>query len=138
MCFDCFFFSSRRRHTRCALVTGVQTCALPILSLDEGKIRASANGKTNIIAATAIARGDLRTLSAEQAARVKDKMAAIVADHAPGTGATLAFDPGGYPAMAPTDGNRALLTRLNAVNRDLGLAEMAALDPLKRGAADIS
>src|SRR3546814_5835894 len=27
----CFFFSSRRRHTRCALVTGVQTCALPIL-----------------------------------------------------------------------------------------------------------
>src|SRR3546814_14465288 len=35
MCVDCsvdvfFFFSSRRRHTRCALVTGVQTCALPI------------------------------------------------------------------------------------------------------------
>src|SRR3546814_647 len=28
-----FFFSSRRRHTRCALVTGVQTCALPILGL---------------------------------------------------------------------------------------------------------
>src|SRR3546814_5456301 len=25
-----FFFSSRRRHTRCALVTGIQTCALPI------------------------------------------------------------------------------------------------------------
>src|SRR3546814_4253922 len=33
--FDCdvFFFSSRRRHTRCALVTGVQTCALPIFEL---------------------------------------------------------------------------------------------------------
>src|SRR3546814_9295001 len=29
--FFVFFFSSRRRHTRCALVTGVQTCALPIL-----------------------------------------------------------------------------------------------------------
>src|SRR3546814_13830436 len=28
-----FFFSSRRRHTRCALVTGVQTCALPIFKL---------------------------------------------------------------------------------------------------------
>src|SRR3546814_1072887 len=28
-----FFFSSRRRHTRCALVTGVQTCALPICSV---------------------------------------------------------------------------------------------------------
>src|SRR3546814_1052093 len=30
LCRICFFFSSRRRHTRCALVTGVQTCALPI------------------------------------------------------------------------------------------------------------
>src|SRR3546814_4921815 len=29
-----FFLSSRRRHTRCALVTGVQTCALPILMFD--------------------------------------------------------------------------------------------------------
>src|SRR3546814_3170990 len=28
-----FFFSSRRRHTRCALVTGVQTCALPIFEI---------------------------------------------------------------------------------------------------------
>src|SRR3546814_9591365 len=32
----CFFFSSRRRHTRCALVTGVQTCALPISGLRVG------------------------------------------------------------------------------------------------------
>src|SRR3546814_1846536 len=31
-CVCVFFFSSRRRHTRCALVTGVQTCALPICS----------------------------------------------------------------------------------------------------------
>src|SRR3546814_4581377 len=30
-----FFFSSRRRHTRCALVTGVQTCALPISGKDK-------------------------------------------------------------------------------------------------------
>src|SRR3546814_8594266 len=30
VCFLFVFFSSRRRHTRCALVTGVQTCALPI------------------------------------------------------------------------------------------------------------
>src|SRR3546814_7240736 len=30
LCVFVFFFSSRRRHTRCALVTGVQTCALPI------------------------------------------------------------------------------------------------------------
>src|SRR3546814_16961613 len=36
MSFYCFFFSSRRRHTRCALVTGVQTCALPIFFPDNG------------------------------------------------------------------------------------------------------
>src|SRR3546814_9115142 len=34
VCFCLFFFSSRRRHTRCALVTGVQTCALPICPVD--------------------------------------------------------------------------------------------------------
>src|SRR3546814_1810526 len=32
-----FFFSSRRRHTRCALVTGVQTCALPIYPCNVAK-----------------------------------------------------------------------------------------------------
>ncbi|KTE02735.1 peptidase M20 [Sphingopyxis sp. H038] len=106
--------------------------------LDAGGIRATVTGKTNIIAPVAVARGDLRALSPEQIARVKAKMAAIVAEHAPGTDAKIAFDPGGYPSMAPTDGNRALLTKLNGVNRDLGLAEMAPLDPLKRGAGDIS
>src|SRR3546814_6571265 len=34
VCCFIFFFSSRRRHTRCALVTGVQTCALPIYGTD--------------------------------------------------------------------------------------------------------
>src|SRR3546814_4017326 len=34
-----FFFSSRRRHTSCALVTGVQTCALPISNLAEARSR---------------------------------------------------------------------------------------------------
>src|SRR3546814_15373249 len=33
-----FFFSSRRRHTRCALVTGVQTCALPICTAARWRI----------------------------------------------------------------------------------------------------
>src|SRR3546814_5471926 len=39
-----FFFSSRRRHTRCALVTGVQTCALPIFPLDRQVINAYGDG----------------------------------------------------------------------------------------------
>ena len=106
-------------------------------SLDKDGVRAVATGKSNIIPATAVARGDFRTLSADQTARVRTKMAAIVAAHAPGTGATIAFEEG-YPAMPPTAGNRALLASLNAVNRDLRLPEMPALDPLKRGAGDIS
>src|SRR3546814_5163425 len=36
--FMSFFFSSRRRHTRCALVTGVQTCALPIYNGTVAKV----------------------------------------------------------------------------------------------------
>src|SRR3546814_4296172 len=40
MChFGFFFFSSRRRHTRCALVTGVQTCALPIWSTPARRLK---------------------------------------------------------------------------------------------------
>src|SRR3546814_11749345 len=39
MCVLVFFFSSRRRHTRCALVTGVQTCALPIWKLGPAQPR---------------------------------------------------------------------------------------------------
>src|SRR3546814_6965397 len=35
-----FFFSSRRRHTSCALVTGVQTCALPICEAEHDEARA--------------------------------------------------------------------------------------------------
>ena len=115
------------------LITGGQEA-----ELDPDGIRAAAKGKTNIIPGTAIARGDFRTLSEEQTARVKAKMQAIVADHAPLTGAEISFDPGSYPAMAPTEGNKALLARLNGINRDLGLPEMEALDPLKRGAGDIS
>src|SRR3546814_14170076 len=42
----CFFFSSRRRHTRCALVTGVQTCALPIYTFTG--IRQSVSAKINL------------------------------------------------------------------------------------------
>jgi glutamate carboxypeptidase len=115
------------------LVAGGET-----LELSADNIRASATGKTNIIAPTAVARGDLRALSQEQIDRAKAKMAAIVGKSLPGAKAELTFDEGGYPPMAPTEGNRALLARLNAVNRDMGLAEMGELDPEKRGAGDIS
>ncbi|MEO0031774.1 MAG: hypothetical protein RIS94_1532 [Pseudomonadota bacterium] len=105
------------------------------LASDEA--HASATGKTNIIPAQALARGDLRTLSPAQNDGAIGKMKAIVARDYPGAQATLAMGEG-YPPMAPTDGNKALLARLNAVNAALDLPPMGALDPAKRGAGDIS
>jgi glutamate carboxypeptidase len=99
---------------------------------------ASAAGKSNVIAAEAVAVGDIRTLSNEQEARVRAKMQAIVARHLPKTDAELTFAETGYPAMAPTEGNKALLARLNGVNKTLGLPEMPMGDPAKRGAGDIA
>jgi glutamate carboxypeptidase len=106
--------------------------------MDGGRIRLNATGKTNIIAATAVARGDLRAISQDQIDRTKAKMQAIVAQSLPGTTAQITFDKGGYPPMAPTEGGRALLGRLNRVNADMGLGPMAELDPMDRGAGDIS
>jgi glutamate carboxypeptidase len=106
--------------------------------VDKDGVRIAVTGKTNIIPPIAVAKGDFRTLSQEQTDRVMAKMKAIVeSGHLNGTSATIDFDQG-YPAMAPTQGNRALLGKLNAVNADLGLVAMPELDPLKRGAGDIA
>ena len=104
-------------------------------ALDAAEETATASGKTNIIPDSAVARGDLRTLTPEQDARIRSAMQAIVDANLPGTDATIRFDDG-YPPMAPTEGNRALLALLNRVNRDLGLPEMAEVEPSRRGAAD--
>jgi glutamate carboxypeptidase len=105
--------------------------------LEAGADSATASGKSNIIPATAIATGDLRTLSIDQTRRVEQKMRSIVAQHLAGANAEITLEDE-YPAMAPTEGNRKVLALLNGVNRDLGLAQMGELDPLKRGAGDIA
>lgn len=115
------------------LVGGGQT-----VDLDKERIRLQATGKTNIIAAKAVARGDLRGISQDQIERTRAKMRAIVAQSLAGAHGEIAFDDDGYPPMPPTKGNRALLERLNKVNVDMGLAQMGELDPSKRGAGDIS
>lgn len=105
--------------------------------LNAAETGGTATGKSNIIAATALARGDLRTLSNDQTERMAKKMREIVGQSLNGAKAELEFSEG-YPAMAPTEGSRKLLAKLNEVNKDLGLAVMPELDPLKRGAGDIS
>ena len=115
------------------LIGGGQTA-----KMDEGRIRLEATGKTNIIAATAVARGDMRAISQDQIERMRSKMRAIVAQSIAGAHSEISFDEDSYPPMPPTDGNRAILARLNAVNSDMGLAPMGELDPSRRGAGDIS
>lgn len=97
----------------------------------------SVSGKINIVAAEALARGEIRALSMEQVARIKDKMHGIVAKSLPGTSAEIRFDDG-FPPMAPTDGNKRLLAALNDASRRAGLPELGELDPMERGAGDIS
>lgn len=106
-------------------------------ALDDAGVKGTAEGKTNVIPARAVVRGDLRSLTPEQDSKAKAAMTAIVARHLPGTQASIRFFEG-YPSMPPTGANRALMNELNAVNRDLGLPEMLEMDPAKRGAADSS
>ncbi|WP_423601867.1 M20/M25/M40 family metallo-hydrolase [Sphingomonas sp. MS122] len=113
---------------------GVMAAGTPA-TLAANNYQVSAGGKTNIVAEQAVARGDLRALTPEQDAKTRAAMLAIVAKSLPGTSAKLDFQEG-YPPMAPTDGNRALLAKLNIVNRELKLPEMAEMDPARRGAAD--
>ncbi|MBY0507531.1 MAG: M20/M25/M40 family metallo-hydrolase [Bryobacteraceae bacterium] len=99
---------------------------------------ATAQGKPNIIPGEALARGDIRALTQEQVSRVKDKMYAIVAKSLPGTKSEIRFNEDGYPAMAPSPGNKRLLAAVNEASRRAGLPEAQELDPMERGAGDIS
>lgn len=101
------------------------------------KTGATATGKANVIPPTAMADGDLRCFSEEQATRVRKKMQEIVAAHLAQTSATLTFEDG-YPAMAPTAAGHALVRELNEVNAALKLPAEEEMDPMLRGAGDIA
>jgi glutamate carboxypeptidase len=105
--------------------------------LNESKLGGRATGKANVVPPTAIAIGDIRTLDNGQTERVEQRMREIVGKHLPRTGATISFDEG-YPAMPVTDAGHDLVRQLNAVNATLGFPAMPELDPLFRGAGDIS
>jgi glutamate carboxypeptidase len=81
--------------------------------------------------------GGIRTISNEQLERTRKRMREVVVQSRPRTSATITFTDG-YPPMAPTPENFALLEKLSRVSQDLGYGPMEALDPGLRGAADIS
>jgi glutamate carboxypeptidase len=104
---------------------------------DPGQNRGSTFGKTNVVPRKAVVHGGIRTISQEQLERARAAMRRVVADSHPHTSASIEFSDG-YPPMAPTDGNLALQRELSAINVALGREPMPSLDPLRRGAADIS
>jgi len=97
----------------------------------------TATGKANVIAASAFATGDIRTLNNDQTERTESKMQAIVAAHLPRTDAKITFDEG-YPAMARTPAGEHLLNQWNEVSIALGLGPVAEGKPMTRGAGDIA
>ena len=108
------------------------------VEVDEVLSRGSASGKTNVIAATATAIGDLRTLSKAQLQHARETMKAVVADGPLGqTEATLTFEDG-YPSLPPTEGNATLLADYDKASRDVGAGPVAAVSPDRAGAADVS
>src|SRR3546814_5576000 len=98
-----FFFSSRRRHTICALVTGVQTCALPIF--DMANLALDANSAIS--------------LSSPLWARVADLAAATLEAARPGFSRTTF---GGLPGL--TNGREAII-----VTHPLWLTDRAGAGP---------
>ena len=107
------------------------------VEFDEMTSKGSVFGKTNVVAQKAEVRGGLRFISEEQKERARDNMRTVVANNLPHTSAKVTFKDS-YPAMQPTEGNKALLAKLNQVSLDLKQGEVIAYDPGKRGAADTS
>jgi glutamate carboxypeptidase len=97
----------------------------------------TASGKGNVIARSAIVKGDLRFSSPEQLARARAKMTEIASHNLRRTSAKLTFEDS-YPAMEATPANLALLDQLSQVSVDLGFGPVAACDPKERGAGDVS
>jgi glutamate carboxypeptidase len=107
------------------------------VDFDPAAGRGVAFGKDNVVAEHAVVSGDIRALSPAQYERAKATMLEIVGEHLPRTTAALTFSEG-YPPLADTEGNRDLLALYDAASRDLGLGPVAAVDPRKAGAADVS
>src|SRR5256885_373288 len=97
----------------------------------------NASGKTNVVPAKVIVRGDLRFANEAEKEAARARMRAIVAANLPQTSAKITFEDG-IPAMAPTEGNYAILNQLSQVSQDLGFGKVGTVDPADRGAGDIA
>ena len=107
------------------------------VDFDSMNSKGTAFGKGNVVSQTAVVKGGLRFISETQKENARNKMREIVSNNLPHTSGKISFIDS-YPAMGPTEGNKALLNVLSAVSTDLGYGEVLPYDPSKRGAADVS
>jgi len=107
------------------------------VDIDRPQARGTAFGKENVVAGEALVMGDLRALSHEQFERARARMLDIAARSLPHATSTVEFVEG-YPPLAPTDGNRRLLSLYDQASRDVGAGPVTAVDPDRAGAADVS
>jgi glutamate carboxypeptidase len=103
---------------------------------DDGESQGQAFGKTNVIPRDAQVRGDLRYLTAEQGAKARERMQAIVDQALPGTRSKISFHES-YPPMSPTPGNLKLLQAYSQASADAGLNAIEPFPPGLRGAGDV-
>ncbi len=104
---------------------------------DDKTARAETVGKTNIVAGSALVKGDLRFLGEAQKEKARARMQEIVAKSLPLTGSKITFADG-IPSMDPTPANDSLRLVVDRINRDMGLGPVRAVDPGSRGAGDVS
>jgi glutamate carboxypeptidase len=97
----------------------------------------AATGKTNVVPAKVIIRGDLRFSNEAVKEAARAKMRTIVSANLPRTSARITFEDG-IPAMAPNEGNYAILNQLSQVSQDLGFGKVGTVDPADRGAGDVA
>jgi len=95
----------------------------------------TARGKTNIIPAKTIVKGDLRAVSPEQVDEAEAVMRAVVAKNRPRAQPVVTFDHR-YPPMAVDARHLGVLALYDAASRDVGQGAVVANDPAKRGAGD--
>ncbi|UFH54311.1 M20/M25/M40 family metallo-hydrolase [Spirosoma sp. KNUC1025] len=104
---------------------------------DDKTAKAEVVGKTNIVAGTALVKGDLRFLTETQKENARAKMREIVEKSLPLTKATISFTDG-IPGMEPTAANDELRKQVDKISRDMGIGSVEAFDPGARGAGDVS
>ncbi|MGM9510378.1 M20/M25/M40 family metallo-hydrolase [Larkinella sp. GY13] len=104
---------------------------------DNKSAKGETTGKTNIVAPSALVKGDLRFISEKQKESARARMRDIVEKSLPLTKATITFQDG-IPAMEPSEKNENLRKVVDQISRDMGLGPVLAGDPGSRGAGDVS